>query len=111
MFPPPSDPGFKRKLGSVGVPKPGVELRVVSCDSQRQSCGPGEMGQILLRSKQVMKGYFQNQEATRKVLTGDKWYDSGDYGYFDEDGYVYVIDRVEDLIRHKEGLVSCNKLR
>ena len=105
-YPPSTDKQkYKRKFGSVGLLHPGFELRVISCDEQQTPCRPGEMGEIRLRQARFTKGYFENDEATRKAVD-DGWYCTGDYGYFDEDEYVFVVDRVKDLIQHKDAIVS-----
>ena len=105
-YPLPSHAKFKRNPGSTGLVSHNIELQVVSCDGQERVCKAGESGELRVRSSRTMKGYFQNEEATRKAIV-DGWYHTGDFGYFDEDEYLFVIDRVEDLIKHKDGIVSC----
>jgi acyl-CoA synthetase (AMP-forming)/AMP-acid ligase II len=61
-------------------------------------CATGEVGEIWIKSPQVMAGYWKNPEETAKSITPDKWFKSGDAGYIDADGYVYIHDRVKDMI-------------
>ena len=87
----------KHRLRSCGVAGPGVELRIVGDDGE-SSLPAGEVGEIWIRSPQVMKGYWHLPEETDKALTSDGWFKSGDAGYLDEDGYLYIHDRVKDMI-------------
>jgi long-chain acyl-CoA synthetase len=86
----------KHRLRSCGVPGPGVEIRIVGDDGQ--DCATGEVGEILVRSPQVMKGYWNMPEATAEAIDVDGWFKTGDAGYVDADGYVYIHDRVKDMI-------------
>jgi len=83
------------KLRSCGKPSPGHEVRVV--DAAGRSLPPREVGEIVIRAPNVMKGYWNRPEATEKSIV-DKWFYTGDAGYFDEDGYLYIHDRVKDMI-------------
>ncbi len=83
------------KLRSCGKPSPGHEVRVV--DGEGKSLPPGEVGEIVIRAPNVMKGYWNRPEATEKSIV-DKWFYTGDAGYFDADGYLYIHDRVKDMI-------------
>jgi long-chain acyl-CoA synthetase len=74
-----------------------VEIRIVDNDSGRD-CEQGEVGEIWIRSAQVMAGYWKRPEDTAKAITADGWFKSGDAGYVDADGYVYIHDRVKDMI-------------
>jgi long-chain acyl-CoA synthetase len=87
-------PGRVRR-GSVGEPVPGAEVRVV--DEEGAVLGPGEVGEICCRSPFVMAGYWRDPDLTRDVLR-DGWVHTGDMGYLDEDGYLFVVDRKKDLI-------------
>lgn len=87
----------KHRLRSCGTPGPGVEIRIVNNDTNTD-CATGEVGEIWIRSAQVMAGYWKNPEETAKAITPDKWFKSGDAGYIDADGYVYIHDRVKDMI-------------
>ena len=83
------------KLRSCGKVAPTAELKIVN--SSGDTLGPNEVGEITYRSKSVMKGYWQNLEATEKsISTG--WFSTGDAGYLDEEGYLYIHDRIKDMI-------------
>ena len=86
----------KHRLRSCGVPGPGVELRIVG--DEGVDCETGAVGEIWVRSPQVMKGYWNMPEATADAVTPDGWFKTGDAGYVDADGYVYIHDRVKDMI-------------
>jgi acyl-CoA synthetase (AMP-forming)/AMP-acid ligase II len=88
------DPALGR-LRSCGKPAPGMEVRVV--DGAGRPLGPREVGEIQIKGPVVMKGYWNKADATRKSVI-DHWFASGDAGYFDEDGYLYIHDRVKDMI-------------
>lgn len=66
-------------------------------DANSRLCGPGETGEIQMRGPAVMRGYWREPEKTAKTLV-DGWLCSGDAGYLDEDGFLYVIDRIKDMI-------------
>jgi long-chain acyl-CoA synthetase len=84
-----------RKVGSVGRPLPGVELRIV--DSAGKEVPAGEIGEIVARGPNIMQGYLNRPEDTAEVLR-DGWLSSGDLGRCDADGYFYIVDRKKDLI-------------
>jgi long-chain acyl-CoA synthetase len=83
------------RAGSVGLPLPGVALRVV--DEQGRPLPPGVDGEVCLRSPGVMKGYWRDEAATAATVR-DGWLHTGDVGHVDEDGYLYVVDRLKDLV-------------
>ena len=84
-----------QKVGSVGEPLPKTEVRVV--DEFGESLPVGQVGEIVVKGPQVMKGYLKNEEATRQTIR-DGWLYSGDLGRFDEDGLLYIVDRKKDMI-------------
>jgi long-chain acyl-CoA synthetase len=88
-------PDDNYRVGSVGPPLPGVEMRVV--DFADQSLPPGEIGELCSRGRHVMQGYLNQPEATREAII-DGWLHTGDIGYVDADGYVYITDRRKDMI-------------
>jgi acyl-CoA synthetase (AMP-forming)/AMP-acid ligase II len=83
-------------LRSCGRPLPGVELRIVDPETGEQ-CPEGAVGEVLIRSNQVMAGYWNQPEATAEVITDDGWFHSGDAGYL-RDGRLYLHDRIKDMI-------------
>ena len=88
------------KFGSVGVPAPNTECKIVDLVSG-EPVGPGNRGEICIRGPQVMKGYLNNPEATARTIDADKWLHTGDIGYADEDGHFFVVDRAKELIKYK----------
>jgi long-chain acyl-CoA synthetase len=84
------------KLGSIGIPFPDVDVKIVGLDDGRD-LAPGQLGEIVLRSPTLMQGYYRNPEETAKALV-DGWLFTGDIGYMDEDGYFYITDRKKELI-------------
>ncbi|HEU5105248.1 MAG TPA: long-chain fatty acid--CoA ligase [Solirubrobacterales bacterium] len=88
-------PGRERKPGSIGTPLREVEMKVV--DEDDNEVPQGEVGEIVIRGHNVMKGYWQRPEATEEAMRGG-WFHSGDIGRVDEDGYFFIVDRKKDLI-------------
>uniref|UniRef100_H2YLH4 AMP-dependent synthetase/ligase domain-containing protein n=1 Tax=Ciona savignyi TaxID=51511 RepID=H2YLH4_CIOSA len=88
------------KLGSVGFLLPNVNLKVVEIET-RKTLNANEKGEILVKGPQVnmAKGYYKNPEATKKMFDGDGWLKTGDIGYFDENGNIYITDRLKDVIK------------
>ncbi|MCW2615191.1 MAG: hypothetical protein JWN08_2185 [Frankiales bacterium] len=84
-----------RRLGSVGKPVPGVEVRITGPDGE--SLPAGQDGEICVRGPVLMVGYWQSPEATAEAVR-DGWLHTGDVGRLDEDGFLYVVDRIKDLI-------------
>jgi long-chain acyl-CoA synthetase len=89
------DPSGGPRMRSCGKPLSNAEIRVV--DGDRNDLPAGQVGEIVVRSEQVMKGYWNLPEATAEAIR-DGWFHTGDAGYVDEDGYLYVHDRVKDMI-------------
>jgi long-chain acyl-CoA synthetase len=83
------------KPGSIGLPVWGVQVRLV--DPLDQDVPPGEMGEILLKGHNIMKGYYKKPDATAEAMRGG-WFHTGDLGRMDEEGYIYITDRVKDMI-------------
>ncbi|MCB2262252.1 MAG: long-chain fatty acid--CoA ligase [Candidatus Thiosymbion ectosymbiont of Robbea hypermnestra] len=84
-----------RKPGSVGLPIPGVEMRIA--DPQGTWLPTGEHGEVCVRGPNVMRGYWGLEKQTRESFFGD-WFRTGDLGYRDADGYFFLVDRIKDLI-------------
>jgi acyl-CoA synthetase (AMP-forming)/AMP-acid ligase II len=88
-------PDSRRKMGSVGLPMFGVELRVV--DDELRDVPTDEVGEVVYRGPNVMAGYHRQPEATREAFAGD-WFHSGDLARLDGDGYLWLVDRKKDMI-------------
>ncbi len=89
------NPFHRPKTGSIGVPVPGTDVRLVDADGR--DVAPGEAGELLVNGPQVMQGYWQRPEETADVLH-DGWLATGDIATLDEDGYVSIVDRKKDMI-------------
>jgi long-chain acyl-CoA synthetase len=87
----------RHRLRAVGLAVPGSEVRVVDPESG-EDVQQGEVGEIWIKSPMVMKGYWKMPEATAEVMRPGGWFRSGDAGYLDRDGYLYIYDRVKDMI-------------
>ena len=83
------------RLAACGLPTFGTDIRILS--ENGTECAPGEVGEIAMRGQIVMKGYWNRPEATKDAIR-DGWFYSGDAGYLDEDGFLYIHDRVKDMI-------------
>ncbi len=88
-------PDKERKAGSIGTPIEGVEMRVVN--ENDEPVAQGEVGEIVIRGHNIMKGYWQRPDATEEAMRGG-WFHSGDMARVDEDGFFYIVDRKKDLI-------------
>jgi len=86
----------ERKPGSIGTPIWGVEVNVF--DEDNNPLGPDQVGEVVIRGHNVMKGYYKKPDATREAFDGTSWFHTGDLGKKDEDGYFYIVDRVKDMI-------------
>ncbi len=85
------------KAGSIGLPVPGTIIEIVDLTDPDQVLPIGEKGEICISGPQVMRGYWHRAAETREALRGGRLH-TGDVGYIDEDGYVFIIDRIKDLI-------------
>ena len=94
LMPEDHDPA-RNKLRSCGRPNVGVEIRIV--DENGKSVPQGEVGEITMRAKSNMKGYWAKPDATKDAVR-DGWFYTGDAGFFDDEGYVFIHDRVKDMI-------------
>ncbi len=84
------------KLGSIGLPVSSTEINIVKDNGSLATIG--EAGEILVRGPQVMKGYYKHPDETAKTITPDGWLKTGDIGYMDEDGFMFIVDRKKDMI-------------
>jgi long-chain acyl-CoA synthetase len=89
------DPAKIRRLASAGRATPAVRVRIVDEDDRPRP--PGEMGEITARGDLIMRGYWNKPQATAETLRGG-WLHTGDVGYLDEDGYLFITDRKKDMI-------------
>ena len=92
------------KPGSVGMPLPDVSVRIVDADTGAEELPTGEVGEILMQAPQLMRGYWQRPDETAIAIrecpaSGERWLFTGDLGYMDEDGYLFIVDRKKDLIK------------
>jgi len=93
----------EKKIGSVGLPLPDVEVRIIDADDGHTPMPQGVPGEIVIRAPQLMRGYWQRPEETAEMLrtnqAGERLLFTGDLGYLDADGYLFIVDRKKDLIK------------
>ena len=89
--------GGKRKVGSIGIPIPDTECKVVSLEDGTTEMPVGEPGELMIKGPQVMTGYWNKPEATAETLVNG-WLHTGDIAQMDEEGYFYIVDRMKDMI-------------
>jgi long-chain acyl-CoA synthetase len=92
-----SNPILRRKVGSVGIPYPNIDFKVVDAENGTKILPLGETGELCFKGPQVAKGYWQNPKETA-VAFRDGWWHSGDLGFMDEDGFIFIVDRKKDMI-------------
>ncbi|MEU5532920.1 4-coumarate--CoA ligase family protein [Streptomyces sp. NPDC020362] len=97
----PLDALHEAPAGTVGRLIAGTEMRIVSLDDPGKDLGTGEAGEILIRGPQVMKGYLGRPDATAAMIDPEGWLHTGDVGHVDADGWLFVVDRVKELIKYK----------
>jgi len=89
--------GAKIKAGTVGVPFPDTDIKIVDVDNWKKKLPVGEAGEIAIKGPQIMMGYYNKPEETKNALK-DGWFYSGDIGVFDDEGYLSIVDRKKDMI-------------
>ncbi|MBN2283885.1 MAG: long-chain fatty acid--CoA ligase [Deltaproteobacteria bacterium] len=85
------------KPGTVGIPVPDTDIRILDLETGEKELPLGETGEVCIKGPQIMMGYYKKPEETNKVLK-DGWLHTGDVGFFDEDGYLSIVDRIKDMI-------------
>lgn len=88
----------ENRHGSIGVPLPYTEAKIVDDADVERTLKPGEIGELMFRGPIVMRGYWGKEQATRETIEPDGWLHTGDVGYMDKDGYVFIVDRKKDMI-------------
>ncbi len=96
----PVDKSLKLRVGSIGLPLPDTEAKIVDLETGTKTLEAGEIGELAVKGQQIMKGYWQKPDETAMVLR-DGWLLTGDIARMDGDGYFYITDRKKDLIKHK----------
>ena len=89
------------KVGSIGLPLPDTDARIVDLETGEKTLAAGETGELAVKGPQVMKGYWHRPEETAMVLR-DGWLLTGDIAHMDSDGYFFITDRKKDLIKTKD---------
>lgn len=89
------------RVGSIGLPLPDTDARIVDLETGKNPLGPGEVGELAVKGPQIMKGYWGKPEETKLVLRNN-WLLTGDIARMDQDGYFYITDRKKDLIKYKD---------
>ncbi|MCS7139902.1 MAG: long-chain fatty acid--CoA ligase [Nitrososphaerota archaeon] len=97
------------KVGSIGIPWPDTDAKIVDLETGERELPPGEVGELIVRGPQVMKGYWKRPEETAQTLRNG-WLYTGDIAKMDEDGYFYIVDRKKDLIKYKGYSVFAREL-
>jgi len=88
----------KRRAGSCGMPLPGVHIKLLALDGTGREAAIGEPGELCIHGPNVMKGYWNNPQATAEAMTADGYFKTGDVAKFDADGYLYIVDRTKDML-------------
>jgi long-chain acyl-CoA synthetase len=86
-----------KKIGTVGIPLPNTEVKLVDVSDRSREVSLGEPGEIVIRGPQTFKGYWNKPKETENALQ-DGWFYSGDVGFMDKDGYITIVDRTKDMI-------------
>jgi len=89
--------GGKTKVGSIGLPVPDTDMKIVDLETGKKEMKVGEPGEVIIKGPQVTKGYYKKPEET-KLSIRDGWLYTGDIGTMDEEGYFFIVDRKKDMI-------------
>jgi long-chain acyl-CoA synthetase len=89
------------RVGSIGLPLPDTDARIVDAETGEKTLGAGKTGELAVKGPQVMRGYWRKPEETALVLR-DGWLLTGDIAHMDQEGYFYITDRKKDLIKYKD---------
>uniref|UniRef100_A0A6P4E6J9 Luciferin 4-monooxygenase-like n=1 Tax=Drosophila rhopaloa TaxID=1041015 RepID=A0A6P4E6J9_DRORH len=104
---------FDEKVGSVGRLVSGLRAKIIN--DQGESLGPDELGEVCIMNNQHWSGYYGNQEESRAIRDPQRWYHSGDLGYMDHDGFLYIVERKKEMLKYQsimyypsdiEGIIS-----
>ncbi len=87
-----------RRHGSIGVPLPFMQARIASLESREGALPAGEVGELQMKGPLAMQGYFGQPEATSEAIDRDGWLRTGDLAYVDDDGFIFVVDRLKDMV-------------
>lgn len=97
-----SQPPWLPKIGnSIGIPIIDTDAKIVDLETGTKELPPGEVGELMIRGPQVMKGYWKQPEKTKETLTPDGWLHTGDLARMDENGYFYIVGRTKEIIKYK----------
>jgi long-chain acyl-CoA synthetase len=93
----------KNKIGSIGLPLPDVDVRIVDTEDGNRDLPSGEVGELIMRAPQHFEEYWDNPEETAATLRmhgpGGPWVHSGDLAYMDDEGYLFIVDRKKDMLK------------
>ncbi len=90
---------IEKRLPTVGQPFAGIEIRIADAEDPMKVLGPDEKGEIQIHGYNLFSGYYKDEEATRKTLTEDGWLRTGDLGHLDNEGYLYFVGRLKDMLK------------
>ncbi|MEM3585915.1 MAG: long-chain fatty acid--CoA ligase [Candidatus Jordarchaeaceae archaeon] len=97
-----SQPPWLPKIGnSIGIPIIDTDAKIVDLETGTKELPPGEVGELMIRGPQVMKGYWKQPEKTKETITEDGWLHTGDLARMDENGYFYIVGRLKEIIKYK----------
>jgi 4-coumarate--CoA ligase len=95
---------YKQYLNGSGQPLPSVELKIIDVGGDGKTLNTDERGEILIRSPSLMNGYLGNEQATKESLDEENWFHTGDVGYLDKQGNLYIVDRLKECVSSFQSL-------